>query len=70
MHPILADCIRVHGEQYDGERTIGSNGEKCLNWLNVTRGYNAADYTNNNTGRMFTLTIACCMHEPAASVVN
>ncbi|XP_042562768.1 phosphoinositide-3-kinase-interacting protein 1 [Clupea harengus] len=46
---VIPDCIRVHGGQYDGERTIGSNGEKCLNWLNVTRGYNAADYTNNNT---------------------
>ncbi|XP_041915099.1 phosphoinositide-3-kinase-interacting protein 1 [Alosa sapidissima] len=43
---VIPDCIRVHGGQYDGERTISSNGEKCLNWLNVT---NAADYTTNNT---------------------
>ncbi|KAL2100514.1 hypothetical protein ACEWY4_004908 [Coilia grayii] len=43
---VIPDCIRVHGGQYDWERTIGSNGEKCLNWLNVTRGYN---FTRNNT---------------------
>lgn len=63
VRSLLTDCIRVQG-QYDGQRTVSSNGEKCLNWLNVS---NAADYTTNKTGT-FRSIVASCTNKFATSV--
>lgn len=51
MRVFVKDCVRSDGLDYRGKQQSSSSGLACLNWINITRDYDAEIHPDSQTGK-------------------